>query len=47
MLQNVTVALYDDIPFSLRQPDEGVVALASACLPVLERVCVLGPLIQT
>jgi len=42
MLQNLTVALNDDIPYSLRQPDEGVVALASACLTVLERGCVLA-----
>ena len=47
MLQNLTVARTDDIPYSLRQPDEGVVALASACLPVLERGCVLGPLAQS
>ena len=47
MLQNLTVARNDDdITHSLRQPDEGVVALASACLPVLERGCVLGPLTQ-
>ena len=48
MLQNLTVARTDDIPhYSLRQPDEGVVALASACLPVLERGGVLGPLAQS
>ena len=43
MLQNLMVARNDDIPHSLRQPDEGVVALASACLPVLERGVRLGP----
>ena len=47
MLQNLTVARTDDIPHSLRQPDEGVVALASACLPVLERGGVLRPLAQS
>ena len=47
MLQNLMVARNDDIPHSLRQPDEGVVALASACLPVLERGGALGPLTQT
>ena len=47
MLQNLMVARNDDIPHSLRQPDEGVVALASACLPVLERGGAFGPLTQT
>jgi hypothetical protein len=37
MLQNLTVSRHDEIPHSIRQPDEGVVALASACLPELER----------
>jgi len=47
MLQNLTVARTDDIPHSLRPPDEGVEALASACLPVLERGGVLGSLAQS
>ena len=47
MLQNLTVSRHDDISYSTRQPDEGVVALASACLPVLERGGVLGPLAQS
>ena len=37
MLQNLTVPRDDEIPSSLRPPDEGGVARASVCPPELER----------
>ena len=49
MLQNLTVSRHDEIPYSLPQPDEGVVALASACFPELgegERAWATGPFTQ-